>query len=109
MNVFPTFRTMLVALVLAAVVSVRLANRTGLPSLLLFLAIGLVMGESGLGIDFSDYDLARDAVVRGEGCGVADEPSSRRRSQACTRQGSPGPFRVATGCCGQAVDEAVDR
>ena len=60
-------------LVLAAVVSVRLASRTGLPSLLLFLGLGLLFGEEGFGIEFEDFDLARDlsfvalAVIIGEG------------------------------------------
>jgi cell volume regulation protein A len=59
--------------VLAAVVSVRVATRTGLPSLLLFLGLGLLLGESGFGIEFSDFDLARDlcfaalAVILAEG------------------------------------------
>lgn len=42
---------------LVAVAAVRLANRAGLPTLLLYLALGVAVGESGLGIQFEDLDL----------------------------------------------------
>jgi len=42
---------------LAGVVGVRFAYRAGLPTLLLFLAIGLVIGEAGLGLEFEDLGL----------------------------------------------------
>ncbi len=45
------------ALLLTGVVAVRVSTRIGLPSLLLYLAIGLVIGESGLGLRFEDVDL----------------------------------------------------
>ncbi len=45
------------ALLLVAVLAVRLASRTGLPSLLIYLAVGLAVGEAGLGVQFSDYAL----------------------------------------------------
>ena len=44
--------------VLVAAVALRLANRLGLPSLLLYLALGMALGESGLGVQFEDYPLA---------------------------------------------------
>lgn len=48
------------ALVLvAAVVAARITVRLGLPSLVLYLLIGLMLGESGAGIEFSDAELAR--------------------------------------------------
>lgn len=43
---------------IAAVLAVRVSVTAGLPSLLLYLALGLVLGSSGLGIDFDDADLA---------------------------------------------------
>jgi cell volume regulation protein A len=58
---------------LVSVVAVRLASRTGLPALLIYLAIGLALGEAGLGIQFSDYALTADlglvalAVILAEG------------------------------------------
>lgn len=47
------------AVLLVAVAAVRLANRSGLPTLLIYLAIGLVLGESGLGIDYSSSNLTQ--------------------------------------------------
>jgi cell volume regulation protein A len=45
------------AVLLVAVVAVRLSARTGLPSLLLYLGLGLVIGERGLGVRFDDAGL----------------------------------------------------
>lgn len=39
---------------LAAVLAVRFSIRLGFPSLLLYLAIGLLLGEAGIGIEFDD-------------------------------------------------------
>lgn len=44
---------------LAGVTAVRISSRAGLPSLLLYLGIGLAIGEAGLGLPFSDADLAQ--------------------------------------------------
>lgn len=44
---------------LAAVAAVRISTRAGLPSLLVYLAIGLALGESGLGLQFEDADLTQ--------------------------------------------------
>jgi cell volume regulation protein A len=43
--------------VLAAAVAARFSARLGLPTLLLYLAIGLLLGESGLGLEFEDANL----------------------------------------------------
>ena len=45
------------AVVLIGVLAVRVSVRLGLPSLLLYLGIGLLLGESVLGIQFSDAAL----------------------------------------------------
>ncbi len=45
------------AVILLGVVAVRVSVRLGLPSLLLYLGIGVVLGESVLGIQFSDAAL----------------------------------------------------
>ncbi|MDF5757619.1 potassium/proton antiporter [Spongiactinospora sp. TRM90649] len=47
------------AVVIAAIVAVRVAHRSGLPSLLVFLGLGLLLGESGLGIPFENEQLAQ--------------------------------------------------
>lgn len=47
------------AVLLVAVAAVRLSTRLGLPSLLVYLALGMVIGEAGLGIRFDDAELTR--------------------------------------------------
>jgi cell volume regulation protein A len=44
---------------LASIVATRVASRVGLPSLLLFLAVGVVLGEDVLGLEFDNVQLAR--------------------------------------------------
>jgi cell volume regulation protein A len=43
---------------LAAILAVRLSVGVGLPSLLVYLLMGVLLGESGLGIDFEDANVA---------------------------------------------------
>jgi potassium/hydrogen antiporter len=43
---------------LVAILAVRLSVRAGLPSLLVYLLMGVLLGESGLGIHFEDADVA---------------------------------------------------
>ena len=58
---------------LVAVGAVRLSTRTGTPSLLLYLGLGILLGEGGLGIAFEDFELttvlgyAALAVILAEG------------------------------------------
>jgi potassium/hydrogen antiporter len=47
------------AVLLVAVGAVRLSTRLGVPSLLVYLALGVAIGESGLGIRFDDAELTR--------------------------------------------------
>jgi cell volume regulation protein A len=49
--------------VLVAAVALRISDRLGLPSLLLYLALGAALGESGAGIRFDDFSLARTLGV----------------------------------------------
>ncbi|HSX68669.1 potassium/proton antiporter [Nocardioides sp.] len=44
---------------IAAVVAVRLASGAGLPTLLLYLGIGVALGEAGLGVQFDDAEMAQ--------------------------------------------------
>lgn len=46
------------AVTIAAILAVRLSSRAGLPSLLIYLLMGVVLGEAGLGIGFEDAELA---------------------------------------------------
>lgn len=48
---------------LVAVLGIRFSTRIGLPSLLLYLAIGLLLGESGLGIRFDDAALTQSLGI----------------------------------------------
>ena len=60
-------------IVLVGVLAVRLSYRLGLPGLLLYLGLGMALGESGLGIRFDDAVLTRNlglialAVILAEG------------------------------------------
>jgi potassium/hydrogen antiporter len=44
---------------LLAILAVRVSTRAGLPSLLLYLLMGVALGENGIGIRFSDAELAQ--------------------------------------------------
>ncbi|WP_114560912.1 potassium/proton antiporter [Desertihabitans aurantiacus] len=46
------------AVLLVSVMAARLGSSVGLPALLLFLGLGMVLGDSGLGVAFDDADLA---------------------------------------------------
>jgi cell volume regulation protein A len=58
---------------IVAIIAARIGARIGLPSLLLFLGLGMVMGESVIGISFDNADLAQAlgfaalAVILAEG------------------------------------------
>jgi len=47
------------AVLLVSVLAVRVSVKLGLPSLLLYLGIGLLIGEGGLGLDFDDAALTQ--------------------------------------------------
>jgi cell volume regulation protein A len=47
------------AVLLVAVAAVRLSSRAGLPSLIVYLLIGLALGEGGLGLPVTGADLTR--------------------------------------------------
>ena len=61
------------AVTFAAILAVRLSSRAGLPSLLIYLLMGVLLGEAGLGIGFEDAELAHAlgfaalAVILAEG------------------------------------------
>ena len=47
------------AVLIVAIVAVRIASRTSLPSLLLYLGLGVVLGQDVIGIEFDDSELTR--------------------------------------------------
>ncbi|MGW4209886.1 potassium/proton antiporter [Lentzea sp. NPDC004789] len=51
------------AVLLISVIAVRLSTRLGLPSLLLYLGIGVLLGEAVFGIKFDDADLTRSLGI----------------------------------------------
>jgi len=53
------------AVLLAAILAVRVSVRAGLPSLLLYLGMGVLLGESVIGVEFEDADLAYVLAVVG--------------------------------------------
>src|SRR6476646_5477342 len=61
MNLDDLTRVLLVGslVLLVAVAAVRLSVRSGLPSLLIYLGIGLVLGNAGAGIQFDDASITR--------------------------------------------------
>ncbi|WP_406311898.1 potassium/proton antiporter [Streptosporangium sp. NBC_01639] len=73
------------AIVIAAILAVRVAHRSGLPSLLIFLGFGLVIGESGFGVQFENPELAQQvglialAIILAEG-GLTTNWNHVRRS-----------------------------
>ncbi|RNI23884.1 potassium/proton antiporter [Flexivirga caeni] len=72
---------------LVSVAAVRFANRSGMPTLVLYLGIGLIMGEAGFGIGFENPELTQVlgysalALILAEG-GISTRWSSIRRSVA---------------------------
>ena len=46
------------AVTLLAILAVRVSSRAGLPSLLIYLLMGVLLGEAGFGIQFEDAELA---------------------------------------------------
>ena len=91
------------AVVLAGVAAVRVSSRLGLPSLLLYLGIGVAIGEAGLGLRFDDAaprpdprpGRARRDPHRGRADHPVDRgPPGRRRSPSCCpRSGSRSASR----------------
>ncbi|MEO3839739.1 potassium/proton antiporter [Streptomyces sp. B22F1] len=71
-------------LLLASIAGARAAHRLGLPSLLLFLTVGVVAGEDGIGLRFDDAQLAQAlgttalAVILVEGGLTTPWPDVRR-------------------------------
>jgi NhaP-type Na+/H+ and K+/H+ antiporter len=89
--------------VITAIVAVRLAHRTGLPSLLLYLALGLLLGESGFGIQFDDPLVAETLGLAALVLILAEGGITTR--WAAVREGVPVAIALAT--IGSAVSIAT--
>lgn len=57
---FDTLLLIGAVVLIVAIIAARIGSRVGLPALLVFLALGMIMGDSGLGVLFNDADLAKD-------------------------------------------------
>ena len=81
------------ATVLAAIVAARLAHSAGLPALLVFLGLGLALGESGIGIRFDNADLTETlglgalVLILAEGGLTTNWEHARRAAPAAVRAG----------------------
>jgi cell volume regulation protein A len=88
---------------LVAVFAVRLSARTGLPTLLLYLALGVVIGEAAIGLRFDDASLTQNfglvalAVILAEG-GLTTRWATIRPAL---------PFALALSILGVAISVAV--
>jgi len=80
--------------VIAAIVAARLAHGVGLPGLLVFLALGLVLGESGIGIRFDDAGLAESLGLSALVLILAEGGLTTRLEHA--RAGAPAALALAT-------------
>ena len=91
------------AVTLLAILAVRVSSRAGLPSLLIYLLMGVALGESGVGIGFEDAEVAHAlgfaalAVILAEG-GLT---SSWREMRPSMRMG------VSLATLGVAVSVAI--
>ncbi|HEU5416382.1 MAG TPA: potassium/proton antiporter [Streptosporangiaceae bacterium] len=91
------------AVVIAAIAAARIAHGVGLPSLLLFLGLGLALGDSGLGIRFDNADLAQVIGLSALVLILAEGGLTTRWAHA--RDAAPAALILAT--AGVAVSIAV--
>ena len=89
--------------VIAAIVAARLAHGIGLPGLLVFLGLGLILGESGIGVRFDDAGLAESLGLSALVLILAEGGLTTRLEHA--RAGAPAAIALAT--VGVAVTTAI--
>ncbi|MBO0678661.1 potassium/proton antiporter [Mycolicibacterium sp. S2-37] len=67
MSLHELYLTLLIGgvVLLASIIGTRVANSVGFPSLILFLLVGIAVGEDGLGLPFDDVELARNVCTAG--------------------------------------------
>src|SRR4051812_807620 len=79
---------------LVAIAGVRLSTRLGLPSLLIYLGIGMLLGENVIGLHFDDFRLARDLGLIALALILAEGGLTTR--WADVRPGMPSAATLAT-------------
>jgi potassium/hydrogen antiporter len=89
--------------IITAIVAVRVAHRSGLPSLLLYLGLGLLLGEAGFGIRFDDPAIAETLGLAALVLILAEGGLTTR--WADVREGVPAAISLAV--VGTAVSIAV--
>src|SRR5437588_10830732 len=89
--------------VIAAIGAARLAHSVGLPGLLVFLGLGLLLGESGAGIRFDDAGLAESLGLSALVLILAGGGLTTRLGHA--RAGAPQALALAT--AGVATTTAI--
>src|SRR5689334_11579997 len=80
--------------VLAAIVAARVAHRIGLPGLLVFLGLGLALGESGVGVHFDNASLAQALGLSALVLIIAEGGLTTNWAQA--RSAGPAALSLAT-------------
>jgi cell volume regulation protein A len=80
--------------VLAAIVAARVAHRIGLPGLLVFLGLGLALGESGVGVRFDNASLAQALGLSALVLIIAEGGLTTNWAQA--RSAGPAALSLAT-------------
>ncbi len=101
------------AVVLVAIAAVRLSLTSGLPSLLLYLGLGLALGESGLGVQFDSEELTQVlgysalVLILAEG-GLTTRWSTVRHSLAPAALLSTVGVAVSVGVVGVAAHLLLD-
>src|SRR3954469_17124886 len=88
---------------LVAIASVRLSSRFGVPTLLLYLGLGMLLGENVIGLSFDDAQLARNLGLIALALILAEGGLTTR--WADVRPGMPAAATLAT--VGVAVSIAV--
>jgi cell volume regulation protein A len=89
-----TFLLVGAGVTLLAILAVRVSSRAGLPSLLLYLLMGVALGDNGIGIHFNDAELAHALGFAALALILADGGLSTRWREV--RPSMPLGFSLAT-------------
>jgi cell volume regulation protein A len=87
--------------VIAAIAAARVSHEIGLPGLLLFLGLGLALGEAGLGIRFGNTQLAQVLGLSALALILAEGGLTTKWAHA--REAVPGAVMLATAGAGMSI------